>query len=126
MVGLIFSLVAVGCSTQTEVGTTRFTVKVDSLQHPSSVALNDTIAIRLFGIIGGDGCHSFSHFQDTKQPLRLDLTVWGQFTPASACPAVMVYLDGNEYRVIASQQGTLLINIHQPDGTTLVDSIQVM
>jgi hypothetical protein len=123
---VLFPILMVSCSTEEETAPTLFTVKVDSLQHPSSVALNDTIAVHLFGTIGGDGCHSFSHFQDTKQSLQVDLTVWGKRTPADVCPAVMVYLDGREYTVIASQRGMLYINVHQPDGSTLVDSVQVL
>ncbi len=95
------------------------------MQLPSSVAVNDTITIRLFGVIGGDGCHSFSHFEYNKQSLQLDLTIWGKRTPADVCPAVMVYLNGAEYKMLTSQSGTLFINVHQPDGSMLVDSVQV-
>ncbi len=57
--------------------------------------------------------------------MRLDLTAWGQVSAAAVCPAVMVYLTGREYKMVATQQGWLSINIHQPDGSILRDSIIV-
>jgi hypothetical protein len=117
-------LVLIGCGTEPgQNGSTQYIVKVDSISRTSFAAVNDTILIKLNGTIGGDGCASFSRFDDTKQPLRLDLTVWGQRSSANVCPAVMVYLGGKEYKTIATQQGWYSINIHQPDGTTLRDSI---
>jgi hypothetical protein len=114
-----------GCSTEPGNTPILFRVRVDSVQVPSSVCLNDTIAIRLFGTIGGDGCYSFSHFEASRQAHILSLTVWGKLTPASVCPAVMVYLDGKEFRFVANDGGTQYINIHQPDGSKLVDSVRV-
>jgi hypothetical protein len=125
LVPLIAVLVVASCSTETETGLGQFLVKVDSMSHPSFAATSDTITIRVFGTIGPDGCHSFSHFEDTRQPLRLDLTVWGQVIAATACPSVMVYLNGKVYKLVATQQGWLSINIHQPDGSIVTDSIIV-
>jgi hypothetical protein len=109
----------------TDTGPVEFIVRVDSMSHPSFAATTDTITIRLFGTVGPDGCHSFSHFEDTWQPLRLDLTVWGQVSAAAGCPDVMVYLNGKEYKLVATQQGWLSINIQQPDGSILTDFIIV-
>jgi hypothetical protein len=122
---LITVLVVASCSTQPNTEPVQFIVKVDSMSHPSFAATSDTITIRLFGIIGPDGCHSFSRFEDTGQPLRLDLTVWGQVSSATACPAAMVYRNGKEYKLVATEQGWLSINIHQPNGSILRDSIIV-
>lgn len=56
---VLLIMTILGCSTEPDTTPRLFAVRIDSLQHPSSVAINDTITIRLFGIIGGDGCHSF-------------------------------------------------------------------
>jgi hypothetical protein len=122
---LITVIAVASCSTEPNTEPAQFIVKVDSMTHPSFAATSDTITIGLFGTIGSDGCHSFSHFEATRQPLRLDLTVWGQVSAATACPAVMVYLNGKEYKLVATQQGWLSMNIHQPDGSILRDSIIV-
>lgn len=89
------------------------------------MAVDDTLTIRMFGIIGNSGCYSFSHIDERSQPLRLDLQVWGKFTPAYVCQAVMVYLDRREYKFKTSTPGTLYINFHQPDGSILTDSVLV-
>jgi len=103
----------------------QFIVRVDSLTHSASVSVDDTIRLQLFGTIGPDGCHSFSHFETTTTSSELHLTVWGERSEAQICPTVMVSLDGREYSTQASSPGWYFINIHQPDGTVLRDSIQV-
>ncbi len=103
----------------------QFIVKVDSISHQSFGATGDTIAIHLFGTIGTDGCYSFCRFEDIKQPLQLDLTVWGQRSQDEVCTVVMVYLDGKQYNVVLTHQGWYYINIHQPDGSILKDSLIV-
>jgi hypothetical protein len=117
---LIFLL---GCTTESETNGIQFVVKVDSISHPSSAAITDTITLRVFGTIGPDGCHFFSHFEDYRQSLRLDLTVWGGRSSANACTQMMVYLDGKEYKFPAAMRGWYSIYIYQPDGSVLRDSI---
>jgi hypothetical protein len=125
LLSLIAVITVAGCATEPNKGNAQFIVKVDSMTHPSFAVTADTITIRLFGTIGPDGCHLFSHFEERRQPLRLDLTVWGQVSSATVCPAMMVYLNGMEHKLVATQQGWLSINIHQPDGGILTDSIIV-
>ena len=114
-----------GCDKGVQNPSTQFIVRVDSIAHTSFAALNDTIAIRFFGTIGPDGCFSFSHFETTNESLQLDITVWGDHQEATVCPAVMVYLDGKEYRFVAGQMGWFKINVHQPDAAIMRDSIIV-
>jgi hypothetical protein len=119
-------LAMIGCARETDsTKTTEFIVRVDSLNHTPFAATGDTISIKLYGTIGGDGCHSFSRFEHNQQPLQLDLTVWGQRSASEVCPAVMVYLNGREFRSVVTQQGWYKINIHQPDGGTLKDSLVI-
>lgn len=114
----------IGCSTEPRKDEmVEYIVKVDSLTHSSYLSKYDTIKIKLYGIIGPDGCQSFSHIEDKKQPLHLDLTVWGKSISSNTCPAVMVYLDGKEYKTLATQSGVYKIIIHQPDRSILVDSL---
>ena len=120
-------ILIVGCTTATgpKQSPQLYKVKVDSVKYASPVAVGDTIVVRLYGTIGSDGCHSLSQVQDTKSDHQVDLTVWGKAIPAAGCPAVMVYLDGRPYKVLASEQGPFLIRIHQPDGSVLVNTVQV-
>ena len=124
---LLISVSTGGCS-PTEGPSTdpvMFQIKVDSLAHPATIVLGDTADMSFFGVVGPDGCHSFSHFLVIRQPAAVNFVVWGKRSLANACPAVMVYLDGKEYTVVATQEGWYFINIHQPDGTILRDSLIV-
>jgi len=76
LLSLIAVITVAGCTTEPNKGNAQFIVKVDSMTHPSFAVTADTITIRLFGTIGPDGCHLFSHFEERRQPLGLDLTVW--------------------------------------------------
>ena len=115
----------VSCQNLVENATTEFMIRVDNVVHPSFAASNDSISLRFFGTIGPDGCHSFSHFGVDRSTLQLDITVWGQRSTASACPAVMVYLGGRQYAFVPGQMGWFKIIVHQPDGSIIRDSIIV-
>ncbi|MEA1987550.1 MAG: hypothetical protein U9N76_08700 [Candidatus Marinimicrobia bacterium] len=108
----------------TNVDDNLFVIKVDSLNHPTSIAVNDTITFKLFGIIGNNGCYSFSHFDDQIEPLVVDLTVWGNLPTSGGCPDMIVYLN-KEYKIATTQKGTFFIRIHQPDDSILIDSVSV-
>ncbi|MEX2089867.1 MAG: hypothetical protein WEB62_08835, partial [Bacteroidota bacterium] len=67
---LLISVFAGGCSTTQGPSTdpVMFQIKVDSLSHAPTVTLGDTADIKFFGVVGTDGCHSFSHFLVIRQP----------------------------------------------------------
>jgi hypothetical protein len=113
------------CTTESNNEQYLFVIQVDSIAHASTVSVNDTIAIKLYGTIGYNGCYAFSYFDDTVQPLNLDLAVIGELSNDAACPDVMVYLNGKEYRCAATQKGWFKINIRQPDESYLRDSVLV-
>lgn len=120
----IITLALIACSDDDEVE--YYKIMVDEIDSPETVAVNDTIAFRLYGTVGNDGCYSFSHFEDYKQNMAVDLTLWGKHDATSGtCTQAVVFLNGREYPAIPSQQGIFYINIHQPDGTTLRDSVIV-
>jgi len=114
-----------GCPWEPQHGPVYFRVKVDSIAHTPSGAPGDTLTVALYGVIGTDGCSAFAHFDIDQQPSSLDLVVWGRRWPNDVCAAVVVSLDGKEYRWIAARQGWFLIAIHQPDGGVLRDSILI-
>ncbi len=123
---VILPLVLLACATEPEPSAVLFRVKVDSLSVASIAKVGDTIKVRLYGTIGGDGCHSFSHFDEAVSESRIDLAIWGKRVPANICPTVMVYLNGKEYRFVASKTGTVVFTIRQPDGSTLQQTIEIV
>ncbi len=114
-----------GCSTEPEKSPGDFIIKVDSVNYIGIPAVGDTVTMKLYGFIGPDGCYYFSRFEDYLQPQRLDLTVWGHHAERTACTQVMIYMDGKEYRIPITRMGWFYIDIHQPDGSVLQDSLPI-
>jgi len=104
-----------------------YKVRVDSIAvTPSQPHDGDTLRIAFFGTVGGNTCHSFSHFGVRREDHRLDITVWGKERLGDImCGDAMVFLEGREYTVHPLVVGELLIVVHQPDCTTLEESVQV-
>jgi len=102
-----------------------YKVHVDSIQVASQINLGDTLVVRFFGTIASDGCSSFSHFEALIGTQGIDLTVWAKRQEAAACPSVMVYLDGREFKWVVNSPGPLPITIHQPDGSTFQRTVLV-
>ena len=83
---LFFLLLIIGCGVEPDKDRILLNiVKIDSLKHESYISLNDTLKIKLYGLISYDACSSFSHFEDKKQPLQLDLTVWSRRENSNRC-----------------------------------------
>lgn len=119
-------LLQYSCSTEPENDYTYFKIMVDSLSHPDTISVSDTLKIKFYGFVGPDGCHKFSHFEENKKPNELELTVWGSKPNfQTVCPEVLVYLDGEEYKTVFNQIGNYQIKINQPDNSILLDSVYV-
>jgi hypothetical protein len=102
-----------------------FVVEVDSIEVPSSVQSTDTLDLRLFGTIGPNGCHQFDHYEASRTSSSLVLKVIGQ-RKEGGCTDMIVTLD-REYRVSPPLDGSVfVINIKQPDGSLLRDSVEVV
>ena len=102
-----------------------FIVHVDSLYASSPISYNDTLKIHLYGFIGSDGCYSFSHFEAERDSFRLNLAVWGKHdVKAVICPLGAVPLD-TIYQVYPLYPGLFNIEIEQPDGSVLKDTVTV-
>lgn len=106
-----------------------YRIQIDSISVPATVIYDtDTIAVKLWGKIGSDTCHSFSHFQAVQDSSGLELVVWGFFNPAyrKFCPDADVQLAGREFRVLPHRRGIFSVTIRQPDGTLLKKFIEVI
>jgi hypothetical protein len=119
-------LLQYSCSTEPENDYTYFKIMVDSLSHPDTISVNDTLKIKFYGFVGPDGCYEFSRFEVHSKTNELVLTVWGSKPNfQTACPEVLVYLDGKEYKTVFNQAGLYHIKINQPDNSLLIDSVYV-
>lgn len=106
-----------------------YRIQIDSISVPATVVYDtDTIAVKLWGKIGSDTCHSFAHYQAVHDSLGIELAVWGFFNPAyrKFCPSADVQLAGREYRVRPLKRGVFTVTIRQPDGTVFKKFIEVI
>lgn len=106
-----------------------YRIHIDSISVPATVIYNvDTVAVKLWGKIGDDTCHSFSHYQAIQDSSQLELAVWGFFNPAyrKGCPSADVQLAGREYRIWPLKRGIFTVTIRQPDGTVFKKFIEVI
>jgi len=119
-------LLQYSCSTEPENDYTYFKIMVDSISHPNTISVSDTLMIKFYGFVGPDGCHKFSRFEEHKKTNELELTVWGSEPNfQTACLEVLVYLDGKEYKTVINQIGNYQIKINQPDNSILLDTVYV-
>jgi hypothetical protein len=115
------------CSTtEPESEYTGFKIQVDSLVLSRAISIGDTLIVKFYGFVGPDGCHEFWRFEDRKKNDGVDITVWGRKPlHPTACPDVLVYLEGEEYFTIPTQTGYYKIKVNQPDNSILIDSVSV-
>jgi len=129
MKSLILASVAVallfGCSKSTEPQEQLFKVKTDSVQFQKTISLGDTVTLRFWGFVGSSGCYSLSNFESNQQPSKLDITVWGKYTPGQICTTVIIEMRGTKYSFVPTSKGSIQIVIHQPDGSALIDTLIV-
>ncbi len=111
----------------TDFGDDTFIIRVDSVRSVSSVRVGQTIVFQLYGYVGPDGRFSFSRIQDQPTNSGADITVWGRRGDADgqAYTAEVVYLSDTQYKIRASVPGQFILTIHQPDATTLQDTVLV-
>lgn len=76
-----------------------FVIKVDSIQLPDSVAVNEQFDVIFFGTIGHNGCYSFADFVVSEDSTGLSLMLKGhhEVSENQICPTVMVMLNGKVY-----------------------------
>ena len=114
------------CTTEPNEDYISYKIKIDKVTIPDTVSVTDTLSIIFDGTVGGDGCHHFKNFEVLKNLNEINITVWGEKPNfETVCPAVMVYLEGKEYKMVISKSGLYKVIIHQPDNTVFIDSVYV-
>ena len=97
-----------------------YKIKVDKIEAPDTLNVSDSLKIKFYGTVGNDGCHSFDDFETEQNDRQIEITAWGKIpTDANVCPAVMVYLDGEEFKTKLNEPGKYQIIINQPDSSKI-------
>ncbi len=104
---------------------TTFVMKIDSIQHPSSVLLGRKLDIKFYGTIGPNGCYTFSHFDPSLQGRNINVTVYGQHSDATTCDMAVSYLNGAMLSVSQLDTGRYIIHVSQPNPPDIFDTVYV-
>lgn len=120
---LLFVIILYSCDDTVEIE--YFKVKIDSLTVQDTIQVTDTLKIRLLGVIGNNGCYSFHKYETNLYNNTMNLTIWGKLEKHDICTFEMVGLD-DIFRVFPISQGKFYININQPDGSLLRDSVYII
>lgn len=114
------------CTTEPNNDFVDYKIKIDKITFSDTISVTDSLVIKFDGIVGRDGCHKFKYFEVENNFNEIHFTVWGTRPNFNtACPAVMVYLNGKEYKAKFNQTGLYKIFVHQPDNSIFIDSIFV-
>ncbi len=103
-----------------------FIVEVDSISLADTITTADTLFISFYGTIGDNSCYSFSHFYPQTNVDTINVEVWGKLAPGENCDSVIVYLDGEQLKILNFDEGTYFVHVKQPDGSLLIDSLAVV
>jgi len=101
-----------------------FLVSVDSVRIPETILVNTSFDVSCYGTIGTNGCNRFSHFVSEEKNNIITIETWAEFhETSSACPTVMVYLDGQKLNLNLKESGSYLLRLKRKDGTFLEKQI---
>lgn len=123
--------VAMGsCSDSTKPDTQylgEYQVNVVFLGMPDTISTGDTLTLYIDGITNPSGCLSHVHFDATRDPHSLELTVWADVYkwvgPGPPPPCGVAW---GEYEAPPPfSEGTFRVIINQPDSSIMVDSVYV-
>jgi hypothetical protein len=123
---LIFSFSINFCTTEPDNDYSDYKIRIDKISFSDTISVTDSLFIKFDGLVGTDGCHKFKYFETYNKLKEIHFTVWGTRPNfRTACPTVMVYLNGKEYKTKFYQTGIYKIFIHQPDNSFFMDSVFV-
>lgn len=124
LLALVFVLI--NCTTEPQPEYTEYIIRVDEVAYPKSSMVGDSVIFIFEGVVGTDGCYRYKTIEVGLLQNEIQFTLLGEYPNfTSACPDVMVYLNGLEYKTIFDSAGLYKILIKQPDNLMLVDSIVI-
>ncbi len=125
MVLTVFSIW--GCSPKNTVvpNYNEFIMQIDSIQHPSSVFLGSNLPIKFYGMIGPNGCYTFSRFSPSLKNKTINITVYGKQEESTSCGTTTSYLNGGTLTVTHLDTGRYVIHVSQPAPPDIYDTVHV-
>jgi len=114
---LIIAVFSFSCSKADPTSETReFVIKVDSIQLPDSITLNQRFDVKFFGTIGNNGCYSFADFIVSEDSSSLNFILKGhqEVSENKICTQVLEILGGRVYSHRFKEAGQYHIRVTNP------------
>lgn len=113
-------LIIVSCKKEIDTEYNYFLIPMDSVAVPDTVKTNKPFDIAFFGLVGTNGCYSFSEFVVQKQDNEIKIEAWGKIKKgAQICPDVMVYLRGKKMNYSLSEPGEYRLKVKQDEDSDI-------
>ncbi len=125
---IILFIVAVswsGCKDDNGPEVEEFIIQIDSMIHADTISLGNDLEIKLYGLIGPNGCYEFDRFVPEFVTGKLTVTSWGKHTIQDMCTEEIVYMTGKKLFVSDLPAGSSTVTAIQPDGTELSQEVYV-
>lgn len=110
------SVAIVSCTSDNQVFTEEYLIKIDSISLPDSVALQSRFDVSFYGIIGYNGCSRFLRFEHKRSASGYEIYVIGERKVGQAliCPEYLPVLNGEKLQLLADSLGSLQIKVVNP------------
>jgi hypothetical protein len=122
LAGILLLSLSFSCIKENSTKTEEYVIKVDSIQVNDQVRLGNNITVTFFGIIGNNGCSSFSRFILKSKGKTNQVTVVGKRLVGEnlICPENLPLLNGMTLNIKADSIGTHIIEIINPGINNLI------
>lgn len=101
-----------------------FTIRIDSVTGPTTIAPTDRLTQLLYGPVGPDGCSSFSSLRIEATTTGADVTAIG-VRKRGTCIQVPVYLTGLPLTFSPPLRDPFVLRVFGPDGSTITRVIRI-
>jgi len=125
----IFSIIAVistSCKKDDPAPTQEYyVIQVDSIIHPDTIMVGDTLKIKFYGLVGENSCYQFAQWSNEFGIDYIQLTAMGLHYLNRNCVDGVTYLNGAEYKLFGVPAGDYTIKIVQPNDSTMNSPLHV-
>ncbi|NOU45678.1 MAG: hypothetical protein HOO86_01295 [Bacteroidales bacterium] len=120
--GILLLILSFSCIKENSTKTEEYVIKVDSIHVTDNVKVGKNITVAFFGIIGNDGCSSFSRYILKNKGKIHQVTVVGKRRVGEnlMCPENLPLLNGMTLDIKADSIGSHIIEIINPGINNLI------
>lgn len=124
-IGIISVTFLTTCKKESSPGT-EFTIQIDSILHPDTIAVGAALEINFYGTVGTTDCFSFDKFDIQFADSLINATALGLYTESENCAEKIISLNGESVKIYELPEGNFTIVVNQPRGNTMESKVHVV